>query len=260
MFYVYEWFDINTNEIFYVGKGTGKRYHQKSKRNKLFQNYIENHECDSRIIKYFESEEEAFLFEHEKICELKKSGQCFCNLDNGGTGGTNFCWTPEMRQYKSQYNPMKSESQKIRMSECNPMKNPHIAKIVSEKKKRAVVIKGVFYNSTKEAGIALGRFPEQIQFWCKRGYDSDKEPCRYADEKQKEFVLKITNSKRVIVDDEVFNSITEAAKKYNVWPETIIKAIKNNRPFKGHMCRYDNQQLSQGNFGNSTLESSETNG
>lgn len=29
MFYVYEWFIVETGEIFYVGKGTGKRYQVK---------------------------------------------------------------------------------------------------------------------------------------------------------------------------------------------------------------------------------------
>lgn len=42
MFYVYEWYVINTNEIFYVGKGHKKRAGQKTKRNKIFTNYIKN--------------------------------------------------------------------------------------------------------------------------------------------------------------------------------------------------------------------------
>lgn len=43
MFYVYEWYNIDTNEIFYVGKGCGERYKQATKRNKLFQeNYFKN--------------------------------------------------------------------------------------------------------------------------------------------------------------------------------------------------------------------------
>ena len=29
-FYVYEWYNINTKEVFYVGKGSGKRYKIKS--------------------------------------------------------------------------------------------------------------------------------------------------------------------------------------------------------------------------------------
>lgn len=36
MFYVYEWYNIDTGYIFYVGKGTKKRVYSKTSRNKLF--------------------------------------------------------------------------------------------------------------------------------------------------------------------------------------------------------------------------------
>ena len=62
MFYVYEWYNVDTDEVFYVGKGTGNRYKQTSKRNKKFQQYYENHECAVRIVKYFELEEDAFNY------------------------------------------------------------------------------------------------------------------------------------------------------------------------------------------------------
>ena len=32
-FYVYEWYNIDTNEVFYVGKGCGNRYKTTSRRN-----------------------------------------------------------------------------------------------------------------------------------------------------------------------------------------------------------------------------------
>lgn len=258
MFYVYEWFNSKTGEIFYVGKGTGKRYLQTRERNELFKKYYKNNECESRIIKRFENENDAFKYEHERICELKRKGQCSCNLDDGGVGGVNFIWTDEMRKYKSEFNPMKSESQRERMKKNNPMKNKEIAKRTNAKKYRAVVIKGILFESTKAAGEYFNRHPEQIQTWCKRGYDSDKEPCRYADEKQKDFELKVTCSKKVIVDDITFDSVKKAADYYGVWSETIIRAIKGNRTFKGHTCKYDNQQPSQGKSDNSTLKGSTT--
>ncbi len=39
-FYVYEWYNIETKEIFYVGKGTRNRINHKKRRNKLFKEYI----------------------------------------------------------------------------------------------------------------------------------------------------------------------------------------------------------------------------
>ena len=96
MFYVYEWYNVNTEEIFYVGKGCGNRYKQVSKRNQLFKTYYENNECAVRIIRYFDLEQDAFDYEKQRIGELKSINQCSCNLDEGGSGGVNFVWTPEM--------------------------------------------------------------------------------------------------------------------------------------------------------------------
>ena len=61
MFYVYEWYNVDTNEIFYVGKGCGNRYKSISHRNQHFLNYYETHECAVRIIKYFEKKKMRLL-------------------------------------------------------------------------------------------------------------------------------------------------------------------------------------------------------
>ena len=70
MFYVYEWYNVNTDEVFYVGKGIGNRYKQVSKRNQLFKEYYENNECSVRIIKNFELEKDAFSYENKSILEF----------------------------------------------------------------------------------------------------------------------------------------------------------------------------------------------
>lgn len=53
MYYVYEWFIVETGEVIYVGKGTGRRYKVR-KHNRLFNEMIRRFECDSRIVKEFE--------------------------------------------------------------------------------------------------------------------------------------------------------------------------------------------------------------
>ena len=58
MFYVYEYYNLITQEVFYVGKGTGKRYRQMTGRNEDFIKYVRENECDVRIIKYFENEDD----------------------------------------------------------------------------------------------------------------------------------------------------------------------------------------------------------
>lgn len=74
MFYVYAWYNVKTKIIFYVGKGTRERYKQVRKRNRLFKKYYAENECDVKIIKYFESEQEALAYEHKHIVRLKKKG------------------------------------------------------------------------------------------------------------------------------------------------------------------------------------------
>lgn len=237
-FYVYEWYNTDTREIFYVGKGTRNRINHIKNRNKIFKRYIEEHNCSNRVIKKFDNEIDAFIFENERIVELKSQKQCMCNLDNGGIGGVNFVWTAEMKAYMSQYNPMKCEKQKKRMSLKNPMKNKSVAIRVASKKQRAVIIEDIRFDSVKQASEYYKVFDTEIITWCKRGYDRNKNPCRYEDEKQKEFVLKTTNSKKVNVDGIIFNSVREAAKHIGVWPESIIRAIKYGKNVKNHKVSY----------------------
>lgn len=266
MFYVYEWFIVETEEIFYVGKGCRDRYKSKSHRNRLFDEFIKRFNCSSRIIKYFESEDSAFAYEKERISKLKEQGLCVCNLDGGGTGGVNFVWTDEMRQYKSRYNPMKAKNQRERMSEKNPMKNPDVAKKNGKAKGRPVIINGITYSGLKVAAAEIGVCEFSILTWCKRGYDTNGNPCRYADEPQKDYPdlkkthPKVTTPKPVIVDEVRYETVKDAAEAIGVWSESIIRAIKSGRKCKGHICRYDNQQPSRGKSDNSTTEGSTTNG
>ena len=75
MFYVYEWFNIETQKVIYVGKGTGRRYKVR-KHNRMFDDYIKRFPVDSRIVERFATEEEAFKFEYEYIFKLNENGQC----------------------------------------------------------------------------------------------------------------------------------------------------------------------------------------
>ena len=61
MFYVYEWFIVDTGEIFYVGKGCNHRYKVR-KHNKFFNDMIKRYKCDSRIVKTFNCEKDAVIF------------------------------------------------------------------------------------------------------------------------------------------------------------------------------------------------------
>lgn len=58
-FYVYVWFIVSTGEIFYIGKGSGRRYKSLSSRSHRFMKVLEEHECSSRIVQFFDNEDDA---------------------------------------------------------------------------------------------------------------------------------------------------------------------------------------------------------
>ena len=79
-YYVYEWFIVETGEVFYVGKGSGNRATSMKDRNDLFKQIRRERECDYRILRHFMDNKEAFEYEKERGLELKAIGQakaCF---------------------------------------------------------------------------------------------------------------------------------------------------------------------------------------
>lgn len=74
-YYVYEWYVEDTNEIFYVGKGTGNRVISMKNRNSYFKNIRKKYKCNYRILKYFQNENDAYNYELKRGLELKEIGQ-----------------------------------------------------------------------------------------------------------------------------------------------------------------------------------------
>ena len=117
IYYVYEWYNKENGEVFYVGKGHGPRYREtaKSKRTKYFRDYLHKHDCDVRFVKTDLGEEEAYDLEKEVIAKYREKGQCRCNFADGGgspaahmSGELNPMYgkthTPEVREILRQVN------------------------------------------------------------------------------------------------------------------------------------------------------------
>lgn len=84
--YAYLWFNVDTNEIFYIGIGTGDRmFHLKQRSNK-FKEYYNNNNCDVKVYKSGLTQDEARQLERELIAKYKPC----CNQTKGGerTNGT----------------------------------------------------------------------------------------------------------------------------------------------------------------------------
>lgn len=85
-FYVYEYFKKDDDEVFYVGKGTGRRMYELHNRNKYFNSVYAKYDCDVRIYKDGLTNEESCDIERQRIAELKLVQQAYCNFTEGGTG------------------------------------------------------------------------------------------------------------------------------------------------------------------------------
>ena len=113
-FYIYKWFIVDTNFVFYIGKGKNDRYKSMKKRNPYFLNIIKKYNCDVEIIEYCENETVAFEKEKEYIKEFKAKGMAVANFHEGGLGGDVFKYADE--ETKLQF---KEKMTKINQQRCS---------------------------------------------------------------------------------------------------------------------------------------------
>lgn len=240
-YYVYKWFIESTNETFYIGKGSGNRYKDTYRRNQIFKQEYYNlyPDCKSEIIKYFDTEDEAFKYEEEMIAYYRSIGQAKANIDKGGSGGYKVQWTSLLRAYMSKY---------------NPMKDPKIVeKSVASRKKRAIKYKDKIYSCASDLVPIMGISISKVCEYAKRGYDGNYDLCQYLDTEYEpiDYHKHFLNpaSKSVIIDeDKIFDTLQDAAKYIGGNAQSLGRALKKGqKTFKGHTCKYANQQPSQEN-------------
>lgn len=112
-YYVYEWIRLDTNEPFYVGKGSNDRWRElKRQRNKWFIHIVEKIPVAVNILHDNLDEQTAFEYEIWYIREYRDiMGYNLCNIQDGGEG----------HSLPGELNPMygktHSENAKRKMSE-----------------------------------------------------------------------------------------------------------------------------------------------
>ena len=237
MFYVYEWFIVETGEIVYVGKGCGNRYKVR-KHNPKFDALIAGTECESRIVAEFDSEEKAFAFEKSRIEELRKDGQCKCNINDGGFGGSAKWWTDEMRKKYSTENPMKQSTQRNRMKTNNPMRDHNTAEKVGQTKRKEIMIGKERYESLAEAMKVYGA---RVAYWVKVGHAADARPCYYVADGEKPVNIRrnLGGAKRIIYDGVVYDCQRDVCKKFGFASSTLSKYAKRGYTDEGIECRFE---------------------
>lgn len=111
MYYVYLWFNIDTNEIFYVGLGTGDRRFHTKQRNDLFKKYYEENECAVRLYRSNLDIDEAVQLERDLIFNFKPC----CNISKGGdrTNGEKISESLKGRSFSDQHKENLSKAAKL---------------------------------------------------------------------------------------------------------------------------------------------------
>ena len=99
MFYVYRHVRLDTYTPFYVGKGSGDRISRGGKnRNNYWRNISNKTKIKREVVKEFQDENDAYIFEKKLIELYKKYGFCEANLTLGGKGGTGKNLSEESRR------------------------------------------------------------------------------------------------------------------------------------------------------------------
>lgn len=144
-YYVYQHHSLDTNAIFYVGKGKDKRHSDKNKRSNYWKSYVAKHGFTSEILVNNIDEDFAFLIEMEAIDVYKRRGIKLVNLTNGGEG----C---------SGYSIRHSEEQKAKWSIMRKGNTNKTGTKLSEKSKKNIsnAKKGKFLSESHKKAISKG--------------------------------------------------------------------------------------------------------
>lgn len=186
-YYVYEWYFIDSGEVFHVGKGKDKRAYEKvQRRNEYFKNIVSKYpnNVDVRIYKNNLTNDEACNLEKERIKYYKSIGQAKTNFHEGGIGGhTGNYFSPERsaklrecmlkRDLHGDRNPMygKTHTPEARaiISKANKGKkispeqierfiqyNKNRVYTEEERQKRRELATGVIFTEERKRNISLG--------------------------------------------------------------------------------------------------------
>lgn len=157
-FYVYVHRRLDTGEVFYVGKGSGRRAWSSYKRNNWWVNVVNKVGFTVEIISDCLNENEAFTLEKELVLSFKNSGVTLTNLTDGGEGASGYKYEGEKlerlrghieEQWKKRCDPstytfynLTGESftgTRVEFSEKYNIHSKEVAKLFQSKNKRNVV-------------------------------------------------------------------------------------------------------------------------
>jgi hypothetical protein len=101
-FYTYAHYRNDTNELFYIGKGTEKRAWKRADRSELWSRITKKHGRTVQILAYWDTEQEAFDHEKLLISCFRDMGKNLINFTDGGDGISGYRHTDETRKKLSE--------------------------------------------------------------------------------------------------------------------------------------------------------------
>lgn len=139
-YYVYIWYIVDTNEVFYVGKGKGRRYKQISGRNKFFADMYGSHNCEVRKVYENLTEQEAFQKEREVVRWYRENTDYrLTNQTDGGEGSSGWIPPKDFRDKQSQIHKAQWQDEEfrermlmIRADENGPYKSQEFREKIAE--------------------------------------------------------------------------------------------------------------------------------
>lgn len=148
--------------------------------------------------------------------------------------------TDELRVKYSQTNVMKSNVQRQRMSRNNPMKDTKIAMKVNAKRKQAVIIGNVEYESVKAVSEIYNVATSTVKSWCIRGYDNKHISCYYKGHPTEKY-QSVNNGqqKSVFYMGKHYNSSSELGRALGIAQTTASRWCRQGYDTYGNVCRYD---------------------
>ena len=148
VFYVYQHLKADTGEIFYVGKGMGRRAHDSYHRSKYWKNIVAKHGVIVEFIQAHITEPESIRIEIATIDKYRKQGLQIINMTDGGDGTSGYSHTEEHKQMMStkqsgENNPRfgKVGTRKgavVTLETLEKLRLSHLGKVLPEEQKRKI--------------------------------------------------------------------------------------------------------------------------
>lgn len=225
-FYVYLHRRNDTNSVFYVGKGFGKRAWKKADRNQFWKRVESKHGRSVEIYKQNLTESEAFSLEKDLIRKFGR--ETLCNLNDGGEGGTRPAESSRLKMSQSRKGVKFTEEHKDKLRVA-ASKHKHTDET---KLKLSIINKGkVGVKHTDETKRKLSESRKGVVFTkehCQKISEGKRgKSSRKLTEQEKENLRKVNIGK--VVSSETRQKISDANKGKRHSKEALLKITASNR-------------------------------